>query len=326
MTGVLTLTVCTDGDGGSADAEDIVRGLRASPRTLDPRFLYHRDGAGLFDEITRLDEYYPTRTEQSLLERFGAGIARGVRPREIVELGPGNGAKSGTLIGPALRVGTLERYVPLDVSESAVREGAATLLAAHPDLGEIAAVVGDFGRHLSAVPSARGTRLVAFLGSTIGNLHPHEQRRFLHDVRALIPGSAGALLVGVDLVKDVRVIEAAYNDARGVTASFNRNALHAVNDLLGTDVDPDLFAHRAFFNAAHSRIEMHLEARADVSFALPPSGETIRIRAGETIWTESSYKFTRDGFARTLREAGFDDVIWHADPDDLFALALARPG
>lgn len=326
MTGALTVAVCAAGDGEPlSDVEDIVRGLTATPKTLDPKFLYHGEGAGLFDEITRLDEYYPTRVEQSLLECFGAEIVRVVQPREIVELGPGNSAKSGMLIGPALKAGTLKRYIPFDISESAVREGAAALLAAYPDLEEIAAVVGDFGRHLAAVPPSQGARLAAFLGSTIGNLHPHEQRRFLRSIRALIPRTADALLVGVDLVKDVRVIEAAYNDAKGVTALFNLNALNAVNDLLGVGIDTALFEHRAFFNAAHSRIEMHLEARAGVSFTLPPNGETVSIRAGETVWTESSYKFTKDGFAKTLRDAGFGNVGWYSDPGGMFALALARP-
>ncbi len=322
----LTVAVHTSADEERLSAvEDIVQGLTSEPKTLSPKFLYHEDGSGLFDEITRLEEYYPTRVEHSLLDCFGAEIVRDVRPQEIVELGPGNSAKSGTLIGPALQTGALKRYIPFDISESAVREGAQALFDSYPDLGEIAAVVGDFGRHLSAIPLAEGGRLIAFLGSTIGNLHPDERRRFLEEVRGLMPRTSDALLMGVDLVKEISVIEAAYNDAKGVTALFNLNSLQAVNDLLGVDIDISLFRHRAFFNAEHSRIEMHLEAGADVSFALPKSGDTIRIRAGETIWTESSYKFTKDGLATLLQEAGFGSVRWYTDPEELFALVLARP-
>ena len=324
--GRFTITAHTSADAEHRSAvEEMVRGLTAEPKMLSPRFLYHNEGSRLFDEITRLDEYYPTRVERALLERFAAEIVEEVRPLEIVELGPGSGAKSGTLIGPGLDAGTLARYIPFDISESAVRESASSLLQAHPDLGEIAGVVGDFGRHLSAVPSTQGRRLIAFLGSTIGNLHPQEQRRLLTELRRLMGRDDDALLIGVDLVKDRRVLEEAYNDRRGVTALFNLNSLEAANDLLGLDLDAGLFRHRAFFNAAHSRIEMHLEARADVSFALPPDGETVRLRAGETIWTESSYKFTREGFAGTLRDSGFSRARWYTDPDEMFALVLARP-
>ncbi len=326
MAGHLTVTVHTSADEERLSAvEDIVQGLTSEPKTLSPKFLYHEDGSGLFDEITRLEEYYPTRVEHSLLDCFGAEIVRDVRPQEIVELGPGNSAKSGTLIGPALQTGALKRYIPFDISESAVREGAQALFDSYPDLGEIAAVVGDFGRHLSAIPPAEGGRLIAFLGSTIGNLHPNERRRFLEEVRGLMPRTSDALLMGVDLVKEIGVIEAAYNDAKGVTALFNLNSLKAVNDLLGVDIDTSLFRHRAFFNVEHSRIEMRLEAGADVSFALPESGDTVRIRAGETIWTESSYKFTKDGLATLLQETGFGSVRWYTDPEELFALVLARP-
>ena len=326
MAGHLTVTVHTSADEERLSAvEDIVQGLTAEPKTLSPKFLYHEDGSALFDEITRLEEYYPTRVEHSLLDCFGAEIVRDVRPQEIVELGPGNSAKSGTLISPALQAGTLKRYIPFDISESAVREGAQALFDSYPDLGEIAAVVGDFGRHLSAIPLAEGERLIAFLGSTIGNLHPDERHRFLMEVRGLMPRMNDALLMGVDLVKEISVIEAAYNDAKGVTALFNLNALKAVNDLLGVDIDTSLFRHRAFFNVEHSRIEMHLEASADVSFALPESADTVRIRAGETIWTESSYKFTKDGLATLLQEACFGSVRWYTDPEELFALVLARP-
>ena len=312
------------GDERAADVAEIVRGLSSHPPTLSPKFLYHEAGSGLFDEITQLDEYYPTRVERGLLDAHGADLVRAVRPAEIVELGPGNSAKSGTIVGPALAQGTLRRYVPFDISESAVREGGRALADAYPDLPEVAAVVGDFFRHLPAIPPAQGPRLVAFLGSTIGNLHPGERAKFLADVRALLPPEGGALLIGADLVKDVSVIEAAYNDAKGVTAQFNLNALNAVNDLLGVGVDTALFRHLAFFNREESRIEMHLEAVADAVIPLP-GGAEARFRPGDTIWTESSYKFTRDGFARTLADAGFRDVVWRTAPGDLFALALALP-
>lgn len=326
MTGLFSVTIHTSADEERLSAVgEIVRGLTAEPKTLSPKFLYHEDGSDLFDQITHLEEYYPTRIERSLLERFGGEIVREVRPQEIVELGPGNSAKSGTLLGPALQAGVLKRYIPFDISESAVREGAQALFDVYPDLGEIAAVVGDFEQHLSAIPGPEGTRLIAFLGSTIGNLHPEERNRFLKQVRGLMPRADDALLMGVDLVKKTSIIEAAYNDAKGVTAQFNLNSLKAVNDLLDIDIDTSLFRHRALFNTEHSRIEMHLEAEADVAFALPVSGDIVSIRAGETIWTESSYKFTRDDFAAELNDAGFGSVRWFTDPEEMFSLALARP-
>ncbi len=325
MTGRFTVTVCTSADEERIAAVDgIVRGLSAEPKTLSPKFLYHGQGSGLFDEITRLEEYYLTRVENSLLERFAAEIVRSVRPNEIVELGPGNSAKSGMLVAPALTAGTLRRYIPFDISEAAVREGAKALFDTCPHLPEIAAVVGDFERHLCNIPRPQGIRLIAFLGSTIGNLHPGERSRFLAEVRGLM-SPEDALLVGADLVKDTHVIEAAYNDSKGVTALFNLNSLKAVTDLLGIDIDVGLFRHRAFFNAKDSRIEMHLEATADVALRLSAGNDTVRIRAGETIWTESSYKFTKDRFAQTLHDTGFGTVQWFTDPDEMFALVLARP-
>ena len=321
-----TVTVCTSAAEERRSAVDeIIRGLTAEPKTLSPKFLYHEEGSGLFDEITRLEEYYLTRVENLLLDRFAAEIVRDVRPNEIVELGPGNSAKSGILISPALEAGTLRRYIPFDISEAAVREGAKALFETYPDLAKIAAVVGDFERHLRDIPQSQGIRLVAFLGSTIGNLHPAERSRFLVEVRGLMSGPEDALLVGADLVKDTHTIEAAYNDAREVTASFNLNSLKAVADLLDIDIDLGLFRHRAFFNAEDSRIEMHLEATADVGFRLPAGGDIVRIGAGETIWTESSYKFTRERFSQTLHDAGFGEAQWFTDPDEMFALVLARP-
>ena len=326
MTGSFNVTVLTSAEEERIlAAREIVQGLTSEPKTLSPKFLYHEDGSGLFDEITRLEEYYPTRIERSLLERFGAEIVHDVRPHEIVELGPGNSAKSGTLLGPALDAGTLKRYTPFDISEAAVREGAQALFDAYPDLVEIAAVVGDFERHLSSIPRPEGTRLIAFLGSTIGNLHPEERHRFLTEVRQMMPRGDGALLMGADLVKETSIIEGAYNDAQGVTALFNLNSLKAVNDLLGVDIDINQFRHCALFNDEHSRIEMHLEAQVDVAFTLPGSDDVVRVRAGETIWTESSYKFTREGFAETLHDAGFGSVRWFTDPEEMFALVLARP-
>lgn len=326
MTGRFTVTACTSaGVERIAAVDEIIRGLTAVPKTLSPKFLYHEQGSSLFDEITRLEEYYLTRVENSLLERFATEIVRSVRPNEIVELGPGNSAKSGMLIAPALTAGTLRRYIPFDISEAAVREGAKALFDTYPDLAEIAAVVGDFERQLCDIPQPQGIRLIAFLGSTIGNLHPEERSRFLAEIRGLMSRPEDALLVGADLVKDTHVIEAAYNDSRGVTALFNLNSLKAVADLLGIDIDMGLFRHRAFFNAKESRIEMHLEATADVVLRLSASNDIARIRAGETIWTESSYKFTKDRFAQTLHDTGFGKVQWFTDPDEMFALVLARP-
>ncbi len=201
---------------------------------------------------------------------------------------------------------------------------AARLTRDYPTLS-VHAVVGDFERDLAHVPPPTGRRLALFLGSTIGNLDAPERRRLLAGLRTLLPGSDDRLLLGVDLVKDVKVLEAAYDDSAGVTRDFNRNILHVVNHAVDADFAPEAFRHHAFYNEEASRIEMHLVADSAQTVKLGRLGLTVRFRPGEGIWTENSYKFTREGVEAMLAGASLDLVQWHVDPANYFALALAAP-
>jgi L-histidine N-alpha-methyltransferase len=242
-----------------------------------------------------------------------------VRPREIVELGAGGSTKVAYLL--AAHVGNGLRYIPLDVDPSALGAGARRLLAAHPFL-DVHAVAADFERHLHHVPGRTGRRLVAFLGSTIGNLDAQARHDLLSGIRRLLD-IGDRLLLGVDLVKDVGVLEPAYDDARGVTAEFNRNILRVVNRRLNGGFDPEAFRHLAFYNQDAARIEMHLVAERAQRVPLRGLGLTVDIAAGESIWTESSYKFTPRSTTTMLGQAGLTLERWYTDPDAQVGLALA---
>jgi L-histidine Nalpha-methyltransferase len=306
----------------AAQLEDLASGLTARPREISPAWFYDARGSELFDAITRLPEYYPTRAERALLVAHAGEIAATTRADTLIELGSGTSEKT-TLLLDALRAeGTLSRYVPFDVSEETVRGAAATLDRAYPGV-EVHAVVGDFHRHLDRIPDG-GRRLVAFLGGTIGNLRPHERAGFLHDLRSGM-SEHDHLLLGADLVKDPARIVAAYDDAAGVTAAFNRNALAHVNAAVGADFAPDRFDHVARWDPEQRWIEMHLRARDAQHVHLPDLGLTIELAAGEEIRTEISAKLTPDGVAAELGGAGFEVVaMWGADEGE-FLLTLARP-
>ena len=239
----------------------------------------------------------------------------------MVELGSGFSVKTRRLL--AARGGTPLRYIPLDVDETSVAASAARLLDEDQRL-EVHAVVGDFERHLVHVPPAGGRRLVLFLGSTIGNLDPPARVALLRQVRGLLR-RGDRLLVGMDLVKELPTLEAAYNDAAGVTAAFNRNVLHVINRALGADFRPEAFRHHAFYNASEARIEMHLVSERRQTVRIPSIGLRIELEPAETIWTESSYKFTRASATGMLAEAGLRLEAWHSDRERRFALALAAP-
>lgn len=301
--------------------EDVRRGLTGRPKTLAPKYFYDAAGSRLFEKITQLPEYYLTRVEDGLLARWAPDIVRALRPQDIVELGAGSGTKTRRLLDAA--GGWPLRYVPIDVDVTILEAAAAQLVDQYPFL-RVHAMVGDFHRHLTKVPPSTGRRLVLFLGSTIGNLDAPARHDLLVGIRRLLdPGDH--FLLGVDLVKDVRALEAAYNDAAGVTAEFNRNILRVVNRGLGADFEPEAFAHLAFYDQAAARIEMHLAPASRQVVRLERLDLTIEVATNERIWTESSYKFTRASTGDELQAAGLTVAHWHTDPEHRFALILATP-
>jgi L-histidine N-alpha-methyltransferase len=304
-------------------AEDVREGLSRYPRELPPKYFYDARGSELFERITELPEYYPSQVEQNILDAAGIRIIDLVQPDEIVELGPGSARKTTALLKPMMDLAPNARYVPVDVSESAVQECADRLVSMYDGL-TVHGVVGDFEGHLDRIPEASGRRLIAFLGGTIGNLDHSRRSALLKALRAQL-GPDDRVLIGTDLVKDRERLEAAYNDSAGVTAEFNRNMLRVINAHLDGDLDPDLFDHVAFYNEHARRIEMWLRAREDMSARIAALEMDIEFEAGEEMRTEISCKFTRDSLAREYRDAGLDLIAWYTDSDGLFALSLTGP-
>ncbi|MFI0924940.1 L-histidine N(alpha)-methyltransferase [Streptomyces sp. NPDC021012] len=306
-------------DAASADLRaDVLHGLSRLPKELPPKWFYDARGSELFEEITRLPEYYPTRAEREILVARAPEIAAATGARTLVELGSGSSEKTRFLID-ALLPG-LEAYVPVDVSESALVGAAETLLADRPDLW-VHALVADFTRGL-ALPGAPGPRLVAFLGGTIGNLLPAERRTFLRSVRAMLaPGDA--LLLGTDLVKDEATLVAAYDDAAGVTAEFNKNVLSVIDRELGADADPAAFEHVAVWDAEREWIEMRLRARRALTVKIPELDLVVPFAAGEEMRTEVSAKFRQAGVREELAAADLELARWWTDSEGRFALSLA---
>ena len=302
--------------------DDVRRGLTAYPKTLPSKYFYDAIGSKLFEEITRVPEYYLTRTEANLLEALAPELMLELAPVDIVELGAGSSTKTRLLLDARDGLRERVRYVTVDVDEPTVETGAARLLADYPFL-DVHAVVGDFERHLEHVPSPVGRRLVLFLGSTIGNLDPPARQQMLVQVRSLLRTPQDRFLIGLDLVKEVALLEAAYNDAGGVTQAFNRNILEVVNRGVDGDFQPEAFRHVAFYNEAEARIEMHLVAASAQDVKLRRLGLDIHVLPGEGIWTESCYKFTRGAAQAMLADAGLRLDGWHADPDAYFAVAVA---
>jgi L-histidine N-alpha-methyltransferase len=313
----------------SADARE---GLTADPKWLAPKWFYDARGSELFEEITRLPEYYPTRAEREILEARAGEIARLTGARTLVELGSGSSEKTRLLLdglrgrgagkAPA-EPGPLTTFVPLDVSESALRDAARAITADYPGL-VVHGVVGDFTEHLDRLPGD-APRVVAFLGGTIGNLLPDERAEFFASVREVLePGEW--LLLGTDLVKDPDVLVAAYDDSAGVTAEFNRNVLRVLNRRLGADFEVDAFRHLAVWDAENEWIEMHLRADRAMSVLVPQIGLEIEFAAGEELSTEISAKFRREGVEAELDKAGFSPGAWWTDSADRFALSLWRAG
>lgn len=307
--------------GRERDLEDLRRGLAQRPLSIPSRFFYDDRGSALFERICTLPEYYQTRTEAALLARIAPQVAAASKARTLVELGAGAATKTRHLLNALAAAGTLHCYVPIDVAEGTMRRVAEELVAEYPGL-TVHGLVGDFFHELRDLPG-EGPRLVIFLGGTIGNLRRDEARTFLCLVAAaMAPGDH--FLLGVDLVKPIARVEAAYNDAQGVTAEFNRNILRVVNGLTGGDFQPEAFKHRAFYDPALDRIEARLVAGEPQSVYLPALDLALDIAAGEEIRTEISAKFDRPRIAAMLAEAGLTPAAWHTDPERLFALALAR--
>jgi L-histidine N-alpha-methyltransferase len=304
---------------------DARAGLTASPKSLPPKWFYDAQGSALFDKITELPEYYPTRAEREILTATAAGIAGQTRARTLVELGSGSSDKTRLLLDALRAAGTLRCYVPVDVSESALVAAGDALSAEYPGL-DVRAVVSDFEEHLGlpAGDDAPAPRLVAFLGSTIGNLLPDQRAAFLARVRdSMRPGDF--FLLGTDLVKDRATLIAAYDDASGITAEFDKNVLAVLNAELGADFDRDEFEHVAVWDAEAEWIEMRLRSVTAQTVHLPGIGLTVNFAAGEEMRTEVSAKFRREGVAAELAAAGFAMRSWWTDPAAQFGLSLSVP-
>ena len=307
-------------------ARDVRSGLTQAFKELPPKYLYDDRGSELFDQICRLPEYYPTRTERAILESSAASVIAQTGAAELVELGSGTAAKTRHILDATQAAGTLGSYVPFDISEIVVRDSAQAIAGEYPELREVQGIVGDFEQHLGLIPAANGNgpRMVALLGGTIGNFPPPTHRRILSSIAGLL-GSEDHLLLGADLVKDPAVISAAYNDAAGVTAEFNLNMLAVINRELGADFNPDNFEHIARYDLDHEWIEMRLRAQADCTVHIPVLDLDVSFAAGEEMRTEISAKFTPERIATDLQASGLTLVDLYADEAELYSLILAKP-
>ncbi|WP_326756311.1 L-histidine N(alpha)-methyltransferase [Streptomyces hirsutus] len=312
----LTRTLPEDATDSALRA-DVLQGLTGNPRTLPPKWFYDARGSELFEEITGLPEYYPTRAEREILLARSREIAEASGARTLIELGSGSSEKTRHLLDALTGLHT---YVPVDVSESALTLAGRALAAERPGLN-VHALVDDFTDHMT-LPGTPGPRLVAFLGGTIGNLLPAERTAFLASVRAMLaPGDA--LLLGTDLVKDEKVLVRAYDDAAGVTAAFNKNVLTVINRELGADFDPAAFDHVAVWDAEHEWIEMRLRSRDRQTVKIPALNLAVDFGAGENLRTEVSAKFRKERVREELDAAGLESARWWTDEKGRFALSLS---
>jgi L-histidine N-alpha-methyltransferase len=302
-------------------AVDARMGLSAPFKELPPKYFYDERGSILFEEITRLPEYYLTRAERAILDRWGEAVVAAAEPSTLMELGSGSAAKTRRLLDAMRDAGSLEAYVPVDISEEITRHTAGQLVEEYPGL-RVHGVVCDYETHLERVPREPGG-LIAFLGGTIGNFQPQIRRSFLARIASLMYPE-DRFLLGTDLVKDRDRLEAAYNDSAGVTAEFNKNVLQVLNRELGADFDPAAFAHLAFWDELNSWIDIRLRSLARQTVTIPTLGMEVEFADGEEMRTEISAKFTRDQLEAAYREVGLEIVDWWTDPDGLFALSLAR--
>jgi L-histidine Nalpha-methyltransferase len=312
----------TAADRTAALADDVRRGLTARPKELPPKWFYDATGSLLFDEITRLPEYYPTRRERAILAAHAPDIAAATAADTLIELGSGTSEKTRLLLDALAATSRLRRFVPFDVDENVLLSAGRAIRAEYPDVS-VRAVVGDFERHIRALPGD-GRRLVAFLGGTIGNLRPAARKDFLSGLRDQL-GPDDHLLLGTDLVKDVDRLVAAYDDSAGVTAAFNRNVLSVINRELGADFDLRGFAHVAAWDETESWIEMRLRAVRDQVVRIPALDLEATFTTGEQMRTEISAKFRRPALESELTASGWTMLHWWTDEDCDFALTLASP-
>jgi L-histidine N-alpha-methyltransferase len=310
----------TPADLAAALREDVRAGLTATPKRLAPKYFYDARGSELFEEITRLPEYYPTRAERSILTARAGEVAEQTSARSLVELGSGSSEKTHLLLRALRDVGSLASYVPVDVSADAIEWALPGLVAEYPGL-DVHGVVADFERHLEHLP-AGGPRLVAFLGGTIGNFEPAQRARFLAALGDTLR-SGDALLLGTDLVKDPRRLVQAYDDAAGITAAFNRNVLEVVDRELGATFDPDAFEHVAVWDAENEWIEMRLRSTRQQRVDVPALSLRVDFSDGEEMRTEISAKFRHHRVAAELSAADLRLAQWWTDEPGDFALSLA---
>ncbi|WP_193046728.1 L-histidine N(alpha)-methyltransferase [Mycolicibacterium baixiangningiae] len=319
----MTFTIATylaADSAAQALRRDVRDGLTTTPKTLPPKWFYDSAGSDLFDQITRLPEYYPTRTEAQILRDRSAEIAAATDADTLVELGSGTSEKTRMLLTALHDHGSLRRFIPFDVDASVLRSAGTALEAEYAGL-EIEAVCGDFEEHLGKIPQG-GRRVIAFLGSTIGNLTPTPRADFLATLAdTMAPGDA--LLLGTDLIKDTDRLVRAYDDSEGVTARFNRNVLAVVNRELDADFDVEAFAHVARWNPDERRIEMWLRATASQRVRIRALDLSAEFAAGEEMLTEVSCKFRPDDVAAELAAAGLRRTHWWTDPAGDFGLSLA---
>jgi L-histidine N-alpha-methyltransferase len=312
-------------DQAAAMERDVREGLSTTPKELSPKYFYDERGSQLFEAITELEEYYPTRRErQILVERSAEIVAAAGNPATLIELGSGSASKTRHLLSAMRDAGSLRTYVPVDISEEITRETATALVAEYPGL-DVHGLVCDFEAHLERTPttSEAGPRLIAFLGGTVGNLYPDERAAFLSRIAALLD-PADHLLLGTDLVKDVARLELAYDDPAGVTAEFNKNVLCVLNRELGADFDLAAFAHLAHWDAEHEWIDIGLRSLVDQDVHLANIDLTVHFDAGEILRTEISTKFTRPRLEESYAGTGLALAEWFTDPAGDYALSLAK--
>ncbi|WP_289008076.1 L-histidine N(alpha)-methyltransferase [uncultured Thermomonospora sp.] len=312
----------TADDLDKALRQDVWEGLTAHPKTLPPKWFYDERGSALFEEITELDEYYPTRRERQILLEHAREIAAATGARTLLELGAGSGEKTRLLLAALSAEGTLRDYVPVDVSGDFLAAAAGRIARDHPHL-TVRPVVADYEQHLHLLPTGP-PRLLVFLGGTIGNFPPAERSSFLSALRATMD-DRDALLLGADLVKDTGRLVRAYADARGVTAEFNRNVLHVINRRLEADFIPEAFDHIALWDPRNEWIEMRLRARDAQTVRIGGLELTVEFAAGEQMRTEISAKFRPERLEAELNAAGLAlEALWTDEHGD-FSLSLARP-